>query len=122
MIEVTNEAVEKLKAIMEDEEAEDSALRVVVVPSGHGVQYMLTLESDQNEDDVLTVVEGVRVLIDADSAPLMQGARIDYVEDLMRSGFTIDNPNIASAGCGRCGAGGCGCGAGGSGGCGCGGQ
>ena len=120
MIEVTTEAVEKLKAIMEDEEAEESALRVVVVPSGHGVQYMLTLESEQNEDDVLTVIDGVRVLIDADSAPIMQGARIDYVEDLMRSGFTIDNPNVASAGCGcGAGAGGCGCGAGG---CGCGAQ
>lgn len=118
MIEVTTEAVEKLKSIMEDEEAEDSALRVVVVPSGQGVSYMLTLESEQNEDDVLTVIDGVRVLIDADSAPIMQGARIDYVEDLMRSGFTIDNPNVATAGCG-CGAGGCGCGAGG---CGCGGH
>lgn len=118
MIEVTSEAVEKLKSIMEDEEAEDSALRVVVVPSGHGVQYMLTLESEQNADDVLTVIDGVRVLIDADSAPIMQGACIDYVEDLMRSGFTINNPNIATAGCG---AGGCGCGSGGcgSGGCGC---
>ena len=73
MIEVTTEAVEKLKSIMEDEEAEESALRVVVVPSGNGVQYMLTLESEQNEDDVLTVVDGVRVLIDADSAPIMQG-------------------------------------------------
>ena len=69
MIEVTTEALEKLKSIMEDEEAEESALRVVVVPSGQGVQYMLTLESEQNEDDVLTVVDGVRVLIDADSAP-----------------------------------------------------
>ncbi|MDE2801756.1 MAG: iron-sulfur cluster assembly accessory protein [Chloroflexota bacterium] len=120
MIEVTAEAVEKLKSIMEDEEAEDSALRVVVVPAGQGVQYMLTLESEQNDDDVLTVVDGVRVLIDADSAPIMQGACIDYVEDLMRSGFTINNPNVASAGCG-CGAGadGCGCGAGG---CGCGGH
>lgn len=118
MIEVTAEAVEKLKSIMEDEEAEESALRVVVVPSGQGVQYMLTLESEQNEDDVLTVIDGVRVLIDADSAPIMQGARIDYIEDLMRSGFTIDNPNVATAGCG-CGSGGCGCGAGG---CGCGGH
>ena len=111
MIEVTTEALEKLKSIMEDEEAEESALRVVVVPSGQGVQYMLTLESEQNEDDVLTVVDGVRVLIDADSAPIMQGARIDYVEDLMRSGFTIDNPNVATdMGCG-CG-GNCSCGGG----------
>ena len=39
----------------------------------------------------------------------MQGARIDYIEDLMRSGFTIDNPNVATdMGCG-CG-GNCACG------------
>lgn len=119
MIEVTTEAVEKLKAIMVDEEAMDTALRVVVVPAGDGVQYMLTLESEQNDDDVLTEIDGVRVLVDADSAPIMEGAKIDYIEDLMRSGFVIDNPNVAmSHGCG-CGGGGCGCG---DNGCGCGGH
>ena len=113
MIEVTTEAVEKLKAIMVDEEAMDTALRVVVVPAGDGVQYMLTLESEQHDDDVLTEIDGVRVLVDADSAPIMEGAKIDYIEDLMRSGFVIDNPNVAmSSGCG-CGSGGCGCGSGG---------
>lgn len=113
MIEVTTEAVEKLKSIMIDEDAMDSALRVVVVPAGDGVQYMLTLESEQHDDDILTEIDGVRVLIDADSAPIMEGAKIDYVEDLMRSGFIIDNPNITmSGGCG----GGCACG----GNCGCG--
>jgi iron-sulfur cluster assembly protein len=104
MIEVTIEAVEKLKSIMVDEDAMDAALRVVVVPAGDGVQYMLTLESEQNDDDVLTEIDGVRVLIDADSAPIMEGAKIDYIEDLMRSGFIIDNPNIAMS------TGGCGCG------------
>lgn len=107
MIEVTTEAVEKLKAIMVDEEAIDTALRVVVVPAGDGVQYMLTLESEQHDDDILTEIDGVRVLVDADSAPIMEGAKIDYIEDLMRSGFVIDNPNVAmSGGCGS----GCGCG------------
>ncbi|SVD22453.1 uncharacterized protein METZ01_LOCUS375307, partial [marine metagenome] len=58
MIEVTTEAVEKLKAIMVDEEAMDTALRVVVVPAGDGVQYMLTPESEQHDDDVLTEIDG----------------------------------------------------------------
>lgn len=110
MIEVTAEAVEKLKSIMADEDAEDSALRVVVVPVGNGVQYMLTLESEQHDDDVLTEVDGVRVLVDADSASIMEGAKIDYIEDLMRSGFVIDNPNVAMASGCACG-GNCGCGA-----------
>ena len=117
MIEVTDQAVEKLKAILEEEEALDSALRVVVVPAGNGVQYMLTLEKETRADDIITEVDGIKVLIDADSGPLMEGSSIDYVEDLMRSGFVVKNPNIASGG--GCGSGGCGCGGGG---CGCGGS
>ena len=105
MIDVTPDAVEQMKKILQEEDAEGSSIRVVLVAAGHGVQYMLTLENESKEDDV----------VDSDSAPLMEGAQIDYVEDLMRSGFAISNPNIQSAG--GCGSGGCGCG---SGGCGCG--
>ena len=122
MIDVTPGAVEQKKKIIQDEDAEGSSIRVVLVAAGHGVQYMLTLENESKEDDVVAHEDGVRVIVDADSAPLMEGAQIDYVEDLMRSGFAISNPNIQSAG--GCGSGGCGCGSGGcgsgGGGCGCG--
>jgi iron-sulfur cluster assembly accessory protein len=112
IVEMTTPAVEKLKAILEEEKAPDAALRVVVVPAGHGVQYLLTLETEPKEDDILSVVEGVRVEIDEDSAPLMEGAQIDYVEDLMRSGFVITNPNVAmGGGCGGGCGGNCACGA-----------
>ena len=104
MITITEMAADKLKGILDEEGLPDAALRVIVVPNGNGAQYMLTLESEQHEDDVLTEIDGVRVLIDADSAPIMEGAKIDYIEDLMRSGFIIDNPNIAMS------TGGCGCG------------
>jgi iron-sulfur cluster assembly accessory protein len=104
LIEITEPAIEKLTAILEEEEALESAIRVVVVPAEHGVQYMLTLEAEPKEDDLTMQVGKVRVVVDEDSAPLMEGAQIDYVEDLMRSGFLITNPNIPSSG------GGCGCG------------
>jgi len=61
----------------------------------------------------------VSILIDPDSAPLMEGAEIDYMDGLMKSGFVINNPNIQSGGC-ACGGGGCGGGEGG--GCACGGH
>lgn len=107
MIEVTAPAVEKLKSILVEEDAPNSAIRVIMVPAGRGAQYMLTLESDANDDDVVNDYDGVRILVDGDAAPIMEGAQIDYVEDLMRSGFVITNPNIPSAG-GGCGSGGCG--------------
>jgi iron-sulfur cluster assembly protein len=114
LIEVTNDAAEKLNEILIEEKATDSALRVVVVPSGQGVQYMLTLEDEPTEDDVITETGGLRLLFDSQNADFMDGVKIDYIEDIMRSGFVISNPNfpMASGGCG-CGAGGGGCACGG---------
>ena len=116
MFDITATAVEKLKSIMDEEGALGAALRVVVVPAGHGVQYMLAVESEPKEDDVVTdVSEGLKVVVDSDSAPLLEGAEIDYVDTLARSGFVISNPNVSGGGCGSgsCGCGGnCGCGAG----------
>lgn len=108
MIEVTPQAATKLKAILEEEKAKDSALRVVVMPSGHGISYMLSLEQEPGKDDVVTEADGLRIVVDAESVPLVEGSRIDYVEDLMRTGFVISNPNVAMGGC-ACG-GNCGCG------------
>ena len=124
MLCVTAQAVEKAKNALAEEGHQDAALRVIVVPSGPGAQYMLSLESEPSEDDVVLNYDGLRVLVDSDSASLLEDAEIDYVEGLMRSGFVINNPNLpAMAGGGGCGsAGGCGCGngGGGGGGCGCG--
>jgi len=120
VIDVTAPAAEKLKAILKEEDAADSSVRVVVIPSGHGVQYMLTIEKEAKDDDILTETEGIKLLVDLDSAPIMDGVEIDYVEDLMNTGFVITNPNVpmgGGCGSGGCGSGGCGCG---SGGCGCG--
>ena len=116
---VTDLAAEKLAEVLAEEGQPEGMLRVIVVPNGHGAQYMLSLEDTLAEDDLVLYESGIRVIADEDSAPLLQGASIDYSEGLMRSGFVIENPNIAtSGGCG-CGSGGCGCG---SGGCGCGSQ
>jgi iron-sulfur cluster assembly protein len=52
-------------------------------------------------EDVILEYEGVKVVMDPDSAPLLEGAQVDYVEDLMKSGFTVYNPNaVKSCACG----------------------
>ena len=124
MITISPLASEKLKEILVEQGEEGSSLRVVLMPGPHGgAQYMLALEKDAKSDDTIVETEGVQILIDPDSAPLMQGAEIDYMDGLMRSGFVINNPNIQTGGgCACGGAGGDGCGGGGAGGgCGCGG-
>jgi len=104
LITLTSGATNKIKEIMLEQGEEGSALRVLMLPVGGGAQYMLSLENETKEDDVTIEIDGVRIVVDSDSIPLLEGTSIDYVEDLMRAGFVITNPNMAS------GSGGCGCG------------
>ena len=105
-------AVDKLKEVLREEGQEDAALRIGVMPGANGgVEYMLSLETEPAEDDIIISGYDIRIVVDEDSAPLVEGAEIDYVEGLMRSGFVINNPNLPSSG-GGCGCGGnCACGA-----------
>jgi len=121
-MEVTTLAIEKLKEVMEEQGETDGSLRVVAIPAETGgLQYMLTMENESQADDTVLAMEGVKFLMDSDSAPFLEEATIDYVENLGgQVGFVINNPMFSSAG-GGCGSG-CGCGSGGGGGCGSGGE
>jgi iron-sulfur cluster assembly protein len=45
--------------------------------------------------------QGIKIVVDPESVPHIAGAEIDYVDDLMKSGFTIYNPNaVKSCACG----------------------
>ncbi len=120
-MEITALAVEKLREVIEQEGEVGSSLRVVAMPAEQGgLQYMLTMEKESQPDDTVLALDGVSLLMDSDSAPFLEEATIDYVEQFGgQVGFVINNPMFASGGCG--GGGGCGCGSGGGGGgCGCG--
>ena len=113
MISVTTLAVDKLRGVLEENQKPDSSVRVIVDASHGGVQYMLSLEDEAKVDDTVIQADGLKFLVDADSAELVDGAEIDYVEGLMRSGFVISNPNFSTGGGGGCACGGnCGCGGG----------
>ena len=120
MLEVTPLAIEKLKEAMVESGDGVGSLRVIAMPAETGgLQYMLTVEKESQPDDTVLSMDGLSFLMDSDSAPFLEEATIDYVEQLGgRVGFVINNPMFAS-GCG-CGSshGECGCGQGG--GCGCG--
>jgi len=81
---------------------ERGALRVFVAGGGcSGYQYGMAIAQEIDEDDFVFEQDGVKVLVDPESAPLLKGAEIDYVEDIMKSGFTIFNPNaVKSCACG----------------------
>ena len=102
MITVTDKAAEKAKAILADKGVENGALRVFVVGGGcSGYQYGMAIARNREDDDIAIEAGGLTILVDSESAPLLDGAEVDYVEDLMKSGFTIFNPNAThSCACG----------------------
>ena len=109
MITITPTAAQKIQGIMVEQGETSSALRIIVTGMGcSGPQYMMTLDNDQQEDDSLFEMQGVRVLVDQETASILEGSEIDYLEGLERSGFAIVNPNFQGGGCGE----GCSCGAG----------
>ncbi len=116
-MEITALAIERLKEVMDEQGEKEGSLRVIAMPAeAGGLQYMLTMEKESQPDDTVMKVDGVNFLMDSDSAPFLEEATIDYVENFGgRVGFVINNPMFATAGGCGCGGGGCGCGGGGGG-------
>jgi iron-sulfur cluster assembly accessory protein len=77
-------------------------LRVFIQGGGcSGFQYGMALEGQPLETDYSFQHGGVRVVVDEVSMEYLSGAVIDYVDDIMGSGFKIENPNaVAACGCG----------------------
>jgi iron-sulfur cluster assembly accessory protein len=102
IITVTEKAATKARSILAERGVENGALRVFVVSGGcSGYQYGMAIARNREDDDIAIEAAGITILVDSESAPLLDGAEVDYVEDLMKSGFTIFNPNaVKSCACG----------------------
>ncbi|NWF99836.1 MAG: iron-sulfur cluster insertion protein ErpA [Thermoanaerobaculaceae bacterium] len=103
MLSLSARAVEKVKFFAAQmPEAAGKALRIFVQGGGcSGLQYGFTFD-DWQDGDTVVEAQDLKVLVDPLSAPYLEGARVDYVEDLRGAGFVVDNPNaIASCSCGQ---------------------
>jgi len=102
MITLTESAVAKIADILLEENNPQVKLRTFVQGGGcSGFSYGFTLDEEQNEDDFVIDNNGIVVLIDSMSMQYLQGAVIDYKEELMGNNFTINNPNAqTTCGCG----------------------
>lgn len=103
MILITDSAKNKIIELLAEENNPALKLRTFVQGGGcSGFQYGFTFDDEQNEDDFeIEINEVYKVVIDAMSAQYLEGASIDYKEELMGSSFKIENPNASSTcGCG----------------------
>jgi iron-sulfur cluster assembly protein len=103
MISFTDKGAEKVREFLAGQSADvaTSGLRVGVRGGGcSGFQYALAFDSQRDGDEVFED-HGLRLLVDRQSLPYVNGAIVDYVESLTGAGFKVDNPNVVAAcGCG----------------------
>lgn len=101
-ITLTSAAAQAVRDLLEKRNLTGYALRVFISGGGcSGYQYGMALEGNKREEDLSFEHDGVELVVDEVSINYLRGATIDYVEDLMGSGFKIENPNaVSTCGCG----------------------
>jgi iron-sulfur cluster assembly accessory protein len=103
MIAITETAAGKVKELLDQEGRSDIALRIAVQPGGcSGLRYAMYLDDQVGDADEQAEQYGVRVVVDRMSVAYLKEAKIDFVDTLEASGFTIDNPMAqGSCACGH---------------------
>lgn len=102
MLKITESAKLKINELLTEENNPSIFLRTFVQGGGcSGMQYGFTFDEEKSEDDFEFETGNFKVVVDALSMQYLEGATIDYKDDLMGSNFTINNPNATtSCGCG----------------------
>ncbi len=103
LLEFSESAAKKLKALQEEEGNPELKLRVSVYGGGcSGFQYTFSLDEEAKPADKTVTRDGVTLLIDQMSYNYLTGSTVDYTEGLEGAMFVVNNPNATST---------CGCGA-----------
>ena len=99
---MTEAAATELQRAMEAQDKQDMALRIAVLPGGcAGMQYGLSLDSEEQPCDEEFVSGGIRLVVGRQDLPMVAGMQVDYVQSVSGSGFKVENPNASeSCGCG----------------------
>ncbi len=103
-ITLSENATSKLRELISKNGTPDTTyLRVYVADGGcSGFRYGMALEPKLHEGDELVQSNGIKVVVDPNSAPYLDGSSVDYMESVAGSGFVVSNPNNwSTCGCGQ---------------------
>jgi len=100
---ISDSAARRIAFLRERDGTPEAFLRLSVSGGGcSGFQYGFSFDDERHGDDAVFERDGIAVVVDEVSLELVNGAEIDYVEDLMGAYFQVKNPNAASScGCGN---------------------
>ena len=102
MIQLTAGAAEKVKALLAKDGKPEGYLRLRVSSGGcAGMSLEFQITGEKVAEDKVYEDHGARVVIDPKSEFFLFGSIVDWESSLMKSGFTVKNPNATSTcGCG----------------------
>jgi iron-sulfur cluster assembly protein len=93
----------KASSILAQSGKENAGVRVFIKSGGcSGYQYGMAIDDRELDGDTIVIDRGIKLLVDRMSLPLLRGSEVDFVENMMGGGFTVNNPNATSnCGCGH---------------------
>ncbi|HEX6131903.1 MAG TPA: iron-sulfur cluster assembly accessory protein [Actinomycetota bacterium] len=102
-IAVTEKAARKIAALAQKESRPDPTLRLRVVAGGcSGFSYELSFDDGPTEEDHVIEREGVKVLVDPRSVPIVQGSTLEFDDSMLGGGLKVINPQaVHECACGQ---------------------
>lgn len=102
-ITISEFGAQKAISILAGSGKENAGVRVFIKSGGcSGYQYGMAIDDRELEGDLIVYDRGVKLLVDSMSLSLLRGSEVDFVENMMGGGFTVNNPNATSScGCGH---------------------
>lgn len=99
---LSSAALERVRALIHAAGNPALKLRVSVEGGGcSGFKYGFGLDAEPTVDDCVLARADVALLVDRQSLPYLEGAEVDYVDELAGAQFVVHNPNAkATCGCG----------------------
>jgi iron-sulfur cluster assembly protein len=101
---LTDLAIEHFRSVLQKENlGPEFGIRIAVNSGGcSGMSYAMDFESEARPDDTVLEQGGLKVYVDAQSAPYLEGVTVDYVVSLTKEGFKFINPKATrTCGCGE---------------------
>ena len=101
-VSLNERAARAFTEILDGKGQTSGALKVAVNGGGcAGFQYAMAIARAPEPTDIVLESRGVNIYLDTNTAHMMVGAEIDFVDSMMGRGFTVRNPNAQSTcGCG----------------------